>query len=305
MTLKDEWPRLEPLIDAVLDVAPGERAALIAQLAHGDVGLRADLERLVAECEQAYPLLDRPATERFAGLFAEGGVAFPSSLSTRYRDARELGRGGMAVVFLAHDVKHGRDVAVKVVRPELAEALGRERFLREIEIVAGLRHPHIVPLYDSGESDGSLYYVMPYEEGHSLRQRLDRDGQLSIRETIVILRDVCDAIAYAHGRGVVHRDIKPENVLLSNEHAMVADFGIARVIHRPSGDSSMLTGAAILGTPLGSGCATVANSGKLERGRQSAWPSACISESSSSSQSSSRCGVRNLPGYTTMESTRA
>ncbi len=249
MTLKDEWPRLEPLIDSVLDVAPDERGALIEQLAHGDVGLRADLERLLVECEQPYPLLDRPATERFAGLFVEDGVAFPSSLSVRYRDARELGRGGMAVVFLAHDVKHGRDVAVKVVRPELAEALGRERFLREIEIVAGLRHPHIVPLYDSGESDGSLYYVMPYEEGHSLRQRLDREGPLSIRETIVILRDVCDAIASAHGRGIVHRDIKPENVLLSGEHAMVADFGIARVVRAPSGDSAMLTGAAMLGTP--------------------------------------------------------
>jgi serine/threonine protein kinase/Tol biopolymer transport system component len=249
MPLKDEWPRLEPLVDAVLDVAPEQRAALIAELSRGDLALQEDLERLVAECEQAYPLLDRPASERFAGLFDEGTVAFPQSLATRYRDAKELGHGGMAVVFLAHDVKHGRDVAVKVVRPELAEALGRERFLREIEIVAGLRHPHIVPLYDSGESDGSLYYVMPFEEGYSLRQRLDRDGQLSVQATTVILRDVCDAIAYAHGRGIVHRDIKPENVLISGEHAMVADFGIARAVHRPITDSAMLTAGAIIGTP--------------------------------------------------------
>jgi Tol biopolymer transport system component len=249
MPLKDEWPRLEPLIDAVLDVAPEQRSALIAELSRGDAELHAHLARLVEECEQAYPLLDRPATERFAGLFDDGVVAFPESLSTRYRGARELGRGGMAVVFLAHDVKHGRDVAVKVVRPELTAALGRERFLREIEIVAGLRHPHVVSLYDSGESDGSLYYVMPYEDGHSLRQRLDRDGKLSIQQTIVILRDVCDAIAYAHGRGVVHRDIKPENVLLSGDHAMVADFGIARVLNRSLGDAGLLTADAIVGTP--------------------------------------------------------
>jgi len=249
MPLKDEWSRLEPLIDAVLDVAPVERPALIAELSRGDAALQANLERLVDECEREYPLLDQPATERFAELFVDDDVVFPPSIAARYRDAKELGRGGMAVVFVAHDVKHGRDVAVKVIRPELAEALGRERFLREIEIVAGLRHPHIVPLYDSGESDGALYYVMPYEEGHSLRQRLDRDGELSIQEAIVILRDVCDAIAYAHGRGVVHRDIKPENVLLSSEHAMVADFGIARVVNRTVGDSGLLTANAILGTP--------------------------------------------------------
>jgi serine/threonine protein kinase len=249
MPLKDEWSRLEPLIDAVLDVAPGERSALIVELTGGDAALQAHVERLVAECEQAYPLLDRPASERFAGLFGDDDVVFPQSLSARYRSAKELGKGGMAVVFLAHDVKHGRDVAVKVIRPELAEALGRERFLREIEIVAGLRHPHIVPLYDSGDADGSLYYVMPYEEGHSLRQRLDRDGKLSVRETIVILRDVCDAITYAHGRGVVHRDIKPENVLLSSEHAMLADFGIARVVNPPAGDVGALTANAIVGTP--------------------------------------------------------
>ena len=150
MPLKDEWSRLEPLIDAVLDVAPAERSALIAELSRGDAALQAHVERLVDECEQAYPLLDRPATERFAGLFVDDGVVFPPSIATRYRDAKELGRGGMAVVFRAHDVKHGRDVAVKVIRPELAEAVGRERFLREIEIVAGLRHPHIVPLYDRG-----------------------------------------------------------------------------------------------------------------------------------------------------------
>ena len=246
---QDDWPRLEPLIDAVLDVAPDHRAARLAELCRGDAALHARLARLVDECERPYAILDQSAAECFAGLFDDGVPSFPQSLATRYRDARELGRGGMAVVFLAHDVKHGRDVAVKVVRPELAAALGRERFLREIEIVAGLRHPHIMPLYDSGESDGSLYYVMPYEEGHSLRQRLDRDGRLSIREAIIILRDVCDALGYAHKRGVVHRDIKPENVLLSGEHAMVTDFGIARALPRSGTAAAGLTAGAIIGTP--------------------------------------------------------
>ncbi len=249
---QDEWPRLEPLIDALLDAAPGERAALLVQLSRGDAVLHAQLARLIDGCERPHPLLDRPAAERFAGLMAglvDDAVSFPPSLRARYQDAREVGRGGMAVVFLSRDVKHGRDVAVKVVRAELAAAMGRERFLREIEIVGGLRHPHIMPLYDSGESDGALYYVMPYEEGHSLRERLERDGRLSIREATAILRDVCDAIAHAHRRGVVHRDIKPDNVLLSGDHAMVADFGIARVVAPSTTTTAHLTAGAIIGTP--------------------------------------------------------
>ncbi len=245
----DDWPRLEPMIDAVLDVAPGKRAALLAELSRGDAALQTRLARLVAECEGPHSLLDRPAVESFESLFHDDVVSFPESLAARYRGARELGRGGMAVVFLARDIKHGRDVAVKVVRPELAAALGRARFLREIDVVAGLRHPHIMPLYDSGESDGSLYFVMPYEEGHSLRERLSRDGPLSIREAIVILRDVCDALGFAHRRGVVHRDIKPENVLLSGEHAMVADFGVARALPRSAGELAIYTAGIAVGTP--------------------------------------------------------
>src|SRR5690349_24627453 len=127
----------------------------------------------------------------------------------------------MATVYLARDLKHGRQVAIKVLRPEIAAALGPERFLREIEVAARLTHPHIVPLHDSGEAAGFLYYVMPFVEGQSLRARLVREGELPVPEAVRILRDVAEAMAYAHQHGVVHRDIKPENVMLSGRHALV------------------------------------------------------------------------------------
>ena len=224
----DDWPELASLVDALLDAAPDERAALVARLSGGDPVRRSDLEQLLAECEGEPELFRRPAAERFAALFEDDVARFPEALGERYRLTRELARGGMATVFLAVDLKHGRDVAVKVVHPAVAAALGRERFLREIQIVAQLHHPHIVPLYDSGESDGSLFYVMPYEEGSSLRDRLTRGGALPIEDAVVILRDVCDALSHAHQRGIVHRDIKPDNVLLAGRRALVTDFGVAR-----------------------------------------------------------------------------
>jgi non-specific serine/threonine protein kinase len=152
------------------------------------------------------------------------------ALADRYRLERTLGEGGMATVHLAQDLKHHRRVAVKVVRPEFATGLGTERFLREIEISAALNHPHILSLHDSGEAGGVLYYVMPYVEGHSLRVRLLRDQKLPLEEALQITREVADALGYAHQRGVIHRDIKPENILLQAGHAVVADFGIARLI---------------------------------------------------------------------------
>jgi len=170
------------------------------------------------------------------------------ALSGRYTIERELGRGGMAVVYLASDVRHHRLVAVKVFRPELAAALGTDRFLREIEIAGRLQHPHVLPLHDSGEADGLLYYVMPYVEGESLRERLSRDGQLPLDEALRIAREVADALAYAHGLGLVHRDIKPENILLGAGHAVVADFGIARAISAAGTERLTATGVAI-GTP--------------------------------------------------------
>ncbi len=161
---------------------------------------------------------------------------------------RELGRGGMATVFLAQDVKHLRPVALKVVHPELAAALGGDRFLREIGIAARLQHPHILPLYDSGEAGGFLYYVMPYVEGESLRDRLNREKQLSLEDTLRITGEVASALSYAHSQGVVHRDIKPENVMLSGGHAVVTDFGIARAV-TAAGDQSLTQTGTVVGTP--------------------------------------------------------
>ena len=162
--------------------------------------------------------------------------------------ASELGRGGMATVHRAHDARHGRDVAVKVMLPSVAESLGVERFLREIETAARLQHPHIVPVFDSGNVEGQLFFVMPLIEGESLRARLQREGRLAIDEAVRIVREVADALEYAHTEGVVHRDLKPENILISRGHALLADFGIARA--SKARDDVALTQAGVsLGTP--------------------------------------------------------
>jgi len=170
------------------------------------------------------------------------------ALADRYAIDRELGHGGTATVYLAQDLKHGRSVAIKVLRPELAAALGAERFLREIEIAARLTHPHILPLHDSGEAAGFLYYVMPFVEGESLRDRLKREPQLPVEEAVRIAREVATALSYAHSQDVVHRDIKPENILLSGGEAVVADFGIARAIVAAGAETLTDTGLAV-GTP--------------------------------------------------------
>src|SRR5260370_14650925 len=172
-----------------------------------------------------------------------------AALSARYTVERELGQGGMAVVYLARDLKHHRSVAVKVLRPELAAALGPERFLREIAIAARLTHPHVLPLYDSGEAAGVLYYVMPYVEGESLRDRLDREKQLPLDDSLRIAREVASALAYAHSRDVVHRDIKPENILLAGGEAFVADFGVGRAITAAAGERLTPTPATLVSPP--------------------------------------------------------
>ena len=171
-----------------------------------------------------------------------------AALTGRYTIEHELGRGGMATVYLAQDLRHGRPIALKVLRPELAAALGPGRFLREIEIAARLTHPNILPLHDSGDAGGLLYYVMPYVDGESLRSRLAREGPLPLDQALEIAREVASALGYAHEHGVVHRDIKPENVLLESGHAVVADFGVARAVWELAGDRLTETGIAV-GSP--------------------------------------------------------
>jgi eukaryotic-like serine/threonine-protein kinase len=171
-----------------------------------------------------------------------------AALADRYRLERELGAGGMATVYLAADLKHDRQVAIKVLRQELAAVLGADRFVQEIKTTAALQHPHILPLFDSGSADGFLYYVMPYVEGETLRTKLDREKQLGIEEAVKITTEVADALDYAHRHGVIHRDIKPENILLHDGRPMVADFGIALAVQTAAGDRMTQTGLS-LGTP--------------------------------------------------------
>jgi len=170
-------------------------------------------------------------------------------IGDRYEIERELGAGGMATVYLAKDVRHQRNVAIKVLRPDLAVMLGGERFLREIEIAAQIEHPHILTLIDSGEADGILYYVMPYMSGESLRDRLSREGQFPIGDAVRMLRDVTDGLAEAHRHGLVHRDIKPDNVMMSGNHAVVMDFGVAKAVTSATGPQNLTTAGIALGTP--------------------------------------------------------
>src|SRR5438309_10124193 len=171
-----------------------------------------------------------------------------SSLSDRYRIEREIGVGGMATVYLAHDLRHDRDVALKLLKPELGAVLGPERFLSEIRVTAKLQHPNPLPLFDSGETDGQLWYVMPFVEGESLRAKMDRERQLSVKESVRIAVLVAGALDYAHRHGVIHRDLKPENILLHEGQPLVADFGIALAVSNAGGERVTQTGLS-LGTP--------------------------------------------------------
>ncbi len=197
-----------------------------------------------------------------------------AALADRYTLERELGRGGMAIVYLAQDLRHARQVALKVLRPELAQSLGGERFLREIQLAAQLNHPHILPLHDSGQTDGVLWYTMPYVEGESLRDRLTREGQLPIDEALRITQEVADGLGYAHTRGILHRDIKPENILLSEGHAVIADFGIATAVTEAGGERLTETGIAV-GTPTYMSPEQGAGSAKLDA-RSDLYGLACV-----------------------------
>jgi eukaryotic-like serine/threonine-protein kinase len=263
------WHAVSAVVDAALELPAERRAAYVAHACAEDAELRAEVEQLLRACERA-ERSDRFLAEP-AGAFAEpviadldarvaaaetrGPAAIAAALSGQYTVERELGRGGTATVYLARDTTHGRLVAVKVLRPGLATALGPERFLREIAVAAGLTHPNILPLVDSGagarvggHGGGLLYYVMPYVDGESLRDRLRREKQLPVSDTLQIARDVAAALDHAHRNDIVHRDVKPENILLEGGRAMVADFGLALAISAAGGDRLTETGVA-LGTP--------------------------------------------------------
>jgi serine/threonine-protein kinase len=179
---------------------------------------------------------------------ADTSPALDAILTDRYRIERQLGAGGMATVYLAHDLKLEREVALKVLRPELGAVLGSERFLAEVKITARLDHPHILTLIDSGSAGGLLYYVLPYVRGESLRDLLNREQQLSVEQALAITKQVASALDYAHRKGIVHRDIKPENILLQEGEAMLADFGIALAVQESGGSRLTETGLS-LGTP--------------------------------------------------------
>ena len=245
----ERWARLSPLIDAALDLPPDQRAGYLDTACSDDPQLRADLERLLAESERGDTLIDRAAGERFTLLLDEDRRELPRVLGDRFTVEREIGRGGMATVYLGHDRKHDRPVAIKVLKQEVAASVGPDRFLREIRTAARLQHPHIMPLHDSGEADGFLYYVMPYTPGETLRDRLDRERQLPIGDALHVARDVANALDYAHSNGIVHRDIKPENIFLSGGHALVMDFGIARAVSQSTGEDSITFAGFAVGTP--------------------------------------------------------
>jgi tetratricopeptide (TPR) repeat protein len=249
----DHWEQVAVLLSAALERPPEQRAAYLAA-ASEDPELRGEALGLLSAHE---------AGGRFDRLVAQLSGLDPAAealrepdllerlrtgLARHYEIEREVGRGGMAFVFRARDLKHGRVVAIKVLRPELGAAIGTERFSREIQIVARLQHPNILPLHDSGVVEGCIYYVMPFVDGESLRTRLEREGQLPLEDALRIAREVAAALAYAHSQDVVHRDIKPENILLSSGDALVADFGIARAI-TAAGSARLTETGLVIGTP--------------------------------------------------------
>ncbi len=248
---RPQWPAVDAILQAALACEPARRAAFVADACGEDEGLRREVVSLLAAHDSAdADFLERPAAEALGVLTAlpPVGERLANALAGRYAIERELAHGGMATVYLARDLRHERPVAIKVLREDLAAAVGAERFLEEIRVTASLQHPHILPLFDSGNVDGLVWYVMPFVEGETLRSRLAREGRLPVDIAVQLVREMADALEYAHRHGVVHRDVKPENVLLQEGHALVADFGIALALEHAGGERLTRTGLT-LGTP--------------------------------------------------------
>ncbi|MEO8335402.1 MAG: protein kinase [bacterium] len=251
----ERWARVRRIVEAMLELPAPLRQSFLEEQTSDDDALRREVERLARALESAgssESFLAEPAGQFAAPLvaqFVDGvGFALTAALAGRYEIGRELGRGGMAIVYLAHDIKHDRQVALKLLNPELGAMLGGDRFLSEIRVTAHLHHPNLLPLFDSGDADGLLWYVMPYVEGGSLRTRLDREGQLSVDEAVRIAATVANALDYAHRHGVIHRDLKPENILMHEDQPLLADFGIALAVSKAGAERLTQRGVSV-GTP--------------------------------------------------------
>jgi tRNA A-37 threonylcarbamoyl transferase component Bud32 len=244
------WAAIDAILQVALACDPARRDAVIADACGSDAALRIEVTSLLAaHADTGDEFLEGSAAEALGASDAPPlAQRLASALTGRYVIEREIARGGMATVYLARDLRHGRRVAIKVLRDEIAAAVGAERFLAEIRVTASLQHPHVLPLFDSGSADGMLWYAMPFVEGETLRSYLARAGRLPVDEAVRFAREIADALDHAHAHGIVHRDIKPENVLLQDGHALVADFGIALALEQAGGERITRTGLA-LGTP--------------------------------------------------------
>jgi serine/threonine protein kinase/Flp pilus assembly protein TadD len=239
--------QIEEVFEAALDRPPEERPSFLLSACAGDLALHAEVAALLEAHDLPGGILESDPRRMMAG---DPMTLAPGQKVDAYQVVREIGRGGMAAVYLAEDERHGRRLALKVLHPGLGAFFGHERFRREIRLAARLHHPHILPLHDSGESQGQLWYTMPYVDGESLRDRLRRQGRLPVTEAVRIARQVADALAYAHREGVIHRDVKPENLLLTRDgEVLVADFGIGRVFDASSPEATLTRSGMLIGTP--------------------------------------------------------